>query len=194
MIAGELGQLEKQARLAEEAVTLAQDHNMEEIDGEVHVALGMSLVAGGNFSEALPLLERGVAVLRGWGQPTELANAEIYLASALRTAGERNAAVVATANARNTIDACPDPAFLRDRVEALERHSVVRNDPGSADLSNREIAVLRLLRGSLSEREIARELHLSHNTVHSHTRSIFRKLGVSTRADAVRRARQLHLV
>jgi LuxR family maltose regulon positive regulatory protein len=194
LIAGELGQLEDQARLAEEAVTLAQDHHVDEIDGEAHVALGMSLVAGGNLSDALPLLERGVAVLRAWGQPTELANAEIYLASALRAAGERSAAEAATADARTTVDACPDPAFLRDRVEALERSSTIRSGPGTAHLSKREIAVLRLLRGSLSERDIGRELHLSHNTVHSHTRSIFRKLGVSTRADAVRRARELHLV
>jgi LuxR family maltose regulon positive regulatory protein len=194
LIAGELGQLEKQARLAEEAVALAEDHNVDEIDGEVHVALGMSLVAGGNFSEALPLLEHGVAVLRSWGQPTELANAQIYLASALRATGERRAAEEAIADARTTVDGCPDPAFLRDRVETLERSFVVRSGPGRDELSGRELAVLRLLRGSLSEREIGRELHLSHNTVHSHTRSIFRKLGVSTRADAVRRARELHLV
>jgi LuxR family maltose regulon positive regulatory protein len=194
MIAGELGHLEKQARLAEEAVRLAQEHNVDEIDGEAHVALGMSLVAVGNFSEALPLLERGVAVLRSWGQQTELANAEIYRASALRAAGERRAAEAATADARATVDACPDPAFLRDRVEALERSSIVRSGPGAADLSTREIAVLRLLRGSLSERDIGRELHVSHNTVHSHTRSIFRKLDVTTRADAVRRARELHLL
>jgi LuxR family maltose regulon positive regulatory protein len=194
LIAGELGHLEKQARLAEAAVTLAHAHDVEEIDGEALVALGMSLVARGNLREALPLFDRGVAVLRSWGQPTELANAQIYWASALRAAGERSAAEAAIADARATVDACPDPAFLRDRVEALERSSIVRSAPGTAELSKRELTVLRLLRGSLSERDIGRELHLSHNTVHSHTRSIFRKLGVSTRADAVRRARELHLV
>ena len=62
------------------------------------------------------------------------------------------------------------------------------------ELSERELDVLRLLRGSLSESEIASELYLSHNTVHSHTRSIYRKLGVSSRAEAVERARKLGLV
>ena len=48
--------------------------------------------------------------------------------------------------------------------------------------SEAELAVLRLLAGDLSVRQIAAELYLSVNTVKSHTRSLYRKLGVSTRA------------
>jgi LuxR family maltose regulon positive regulatory protein len=55
------------------------------------------------------------------------------------------------------------------------------------ELSERELTVLRLLAGDLSEREIAAELYLSFNTVHSHVKSIYRKLGVSSRAEAVAR-------
>ena len=54
--------------------------------------------------------------------------------------------------------------------------------------------MLRLLQGSLSERDIGRELYLSHNTIHSHTKSIFRKLGVSSRAEAVARASERGLI
>ena len=54
--------------------------------------------------------------------------------------------------------------------------------------------MLRLLTGTLSERDIGRELYLSYNTVHSHARSIYRKLGVSTRAEAIRQARSLGLL
>jgi LuxR family maltose regulon positive regulatory protein len=61
-------------------------------------------------------------------------------------------------------------------------------------LSERELVVLRMLSGPLSERDIGRELYLSHNTVHSHARSIFRKLGVSSRAAALARARTLGLL
>jgi len=42
----------------------------------------------------------------------------------------------------------------------------------------------------LREREITRELYMSQNTVHSHVRSIYRKLAVSTRADALERTRK----
>jgi len=61
-------------------------------------------------------------------------------------------------------------------------------------LSERELVILRMLRGPLSERDIGRELYLSHNTIHSHTRSIYRKLGVSSRAAALERALALGLL
>jgi LuxR family transcriptional regulator, maltose regulon positive regulatory protein len=65
---------------------------------------------------------------------------------------------------------------------------------GQANLSERELVVLRMLTGPLSERDIGRELYLSHNTVHSHTRSIYRKLGVSSRSEAVGKARSASLI
>ena len=193
LVVGELGRLGEQAGLAEDAAALARRRGVEEIDGEVHVALGVSHLAHGRLDEALPLLERGVVVLRSWGQPIDLANALLCLASALRAAGNRGAAATSIAEARAIVDSSPDPGILRDRVTALEQPARRRARPEATELSERELVVLRLLRGTLSEREIARELHLSYNTVHSHTRTIYRKLRVSTRADAVRRARALHL-
>ena len=61
-------------------------------------------------------------------------------------------------------------------------------------LSERELEVLRLLATDLTQREIGPQLYLSFNTVKSHTRSIFRKLGVSGREQAVVRARALELI
>jgi LuxR family maltose regulon positive regulatory protein len=46
----------------------------------------------------------------------------------------------------------------------------------------------------LSQREIGASLYVSLNTVKTHTKSIFRKLGVSTREEAVARARELRLI
>ncbi len=57
-------------------------------------------------------------------------------------------------------------------------------------LTEREVAVLRLLRGTLSLREIGQELYVSPNTIKTHARAIYRKLGVSTRHDAVEHARE----
>ena len=58
------------------------------------------------------------------------------------------------------------------------------------ELTKREIEILRLLPMRLSQREIGRRLFVSYNTVHSHIRAIYRKLGVSSRDDAVERARE----
>jgi LuxR family transcriptional regulator, maltose regulon positive regulatory protein len=61
-------------------------------------------------------------------------------------------------------------------------------------LSERERAVLRYLPTMLTFIEIGSELYISVNTTKSHVRSIYRKLGVVGRRDAVRRAQQLHLL
>ena len=60
-------------------------------------------------------------------------------------------------------------------------------------LSERELEVLRLLGTDLGGPEIARELIVSLNTVRTHTKNIYAKLGVSNRRAAVRRARELDL-
>ena len=61
-------------------------------------------------------------------------------------------------------------------------------------LSERELQVLRLLGTELNGPEIARELTVSLNTMRTHTKSIYSKLGVNNRQDAVRRAEDLDLL
>jgi DNA-binding NarL/FixJ family response regulator len=61
-------------------------------------------------------------------------------------------------------------------------------------LTGRELDILRLLRGPMSLQQIAGELYLSFNTVKTHTRAVYRKLGAHTRAEAVRAGRRQHLI
>ena len=61
-------------------------------------------------------------------------------------------------------------------------------------LSNAELAVLRLFDQDRSARAIGAELYLSHNTVKTHIRAIYRKLGVGTREDALARGEALGLL
>ena len=62
-----------------------------------------------------------------------------------------------------------------------------RHAPLPDPLTERELAVLKLLRGSLSRPEIAAELGRSPNTIKTQTQAIYRKLGVSTRRAAITR-------
>ncbi len=78
-----------------------------------------------------------------------------------------------------------------------EPGTVNGHGPGTViveELSDREREVLRYVSGMLSTAEIAGEMYISVNTVKSHLKSIFRKLGASRRGEAVRRARQLQLI
>jgi LuxR family maltose regulon positive regulatory protein len=66
--------------------------------------------------------------------------------------------------------------------------------PGPAALSARELVVLRHLGGEGSSTQIARELFISRNTLKSHVKAIYRKLGVGSREEAVASARRLGLL
>jgi LuxR family transcriptional regulator, maltose regulon positive regulatory protein len=61
-------------------------------------------------------------------------------------------------------------------------------------LSEREQIVLRYLPTGLSNKRIAAELHMSVNTLKTHLKSIYRKLGAGSRDESVAHARQLHLL
>jgi LuxR family maltose regulon positive regulatory protein len=62
------------------------------------------------------------------------------------------------------------------------------------ELTDRELDVLRLLDAGLSRREIAQELFVSFNTVHTHMKSIYTRLDATSRAEALERARDLDLL
>jgi LuxR family maltose regulon positive regulatory protein len=101
-------------------------------------------------------------------------------------------------------------SMIRTDPELMSRAGWLRPEPAGAaigptrptqiavlarhNLSVRELEVLRLLSDLLTTEEIAAELFISVNTVRTHVRKIFEKLGVSRRNDAVRRARELNLV
>jgi LuxR family maltose regulon positive regulatory protein len=67
-------------------------------------------------------------------------------------------------------------------------------ETAAESLSDRELQVLRLLEGELTGPQIARQLFVSHNTVRTHTKHIYAKLGVNNRRAAVRAAHGLGLL
>jgi DNA-binding NarL/FixJ family response regulator len=66
--------------------------------------------------------------------------------------------------------------------------------PGALGLTERERSVLELMASGSTNPEIAARLHLSKHTVKEHTSSLYRKLGVRNRTEAVQRAQRLGLV
>jgi LuxR family transcriptional regulator, maltose regulon positive regulatory protein len=89
-------------------------------------------------------------------------------------------------------------ALLADIVDLLQGASGSRADqalaPARVELSPSEIRVLRYLPTNLTRPEIAQELYVSVNTVNTHIRNIYLKLGARDRSSAVERARGLRLI
>ena len=197
LIAGRRGHRAEQMRLALEAVELAGETGLLDAveDGEVHTAHGVALAAEGRRDEALHALEKGVFLRRLWGQPLDLVDGLIELAAVVATTGDRDRAAELLDEAAALAAACRDPGALVQRIAAARRAArMVRPAADTDELSERELSVLRLLGSGLSEREIGGELFVSFNTVHSHVKAIYRKLGVSSRTEAVARARDEHLL
>ena len=104
--------------------------------------------------------------------------------------------------AAGVLRGCPDPGIARRLLEgALARHGRAGSAPEVShtaelveQLSEREMAVLRYFPSALSLRDIAREMYVSLNTVKTHSSAIYRKLAVSSRADAVAEAKRLGLL
>jgi LuxR family maltose regulon positive regulatory protein len=87
------------------------------------------------------------------------------------------------------------PGYVRRLLAAINKteDGTTASQGLTQPLSERELDVLRLLGTDLGGPEIARELIVSLNTVRTHTKNIYAKLGVNNRRAAVRRARELDL-
>jgi LuxR family maltose regulon positive regulatory protein len=101
------------------------------------------------------------------------------------------------AEARSVLRSCPDPGpTVRDWLARLDR-ATQSSSGGRAvaeELTDRERDILALLPGPLSQRELADSLFVSPNTMKTHLRAIYRKLGAASRSEAVLRARSLGLL
>jgi LuxR family maltose regulon positive regulatory protein len=132
--------------------------------------------------------------------PLEAIMLRLDQAKVRRAAGDTDEAAQLLAEARRRLAAFADPGRYPEWVAQEEaalgisapRAATAPAPPGTAfvdPLSQREQDVLRMLRSEFSVPEIAAHLYVSYNTAKTHTRSIYRKLGVSSRSAAVARAR-----
>jgi LuxR family maltose regulon positive regulatory protein len=199
LLALDLGDLRgAQAELDTCAALVAAEPGLDEhfVATAHHLAAGRLALLQGGHGRASERLGRAVALARRGASVVELAAALLAQCDAARAAGEAELGGAARAEAGALLDAAPDPGRLGSRAALGLARRAPRSSLVAApdELSERELAVLRLLPTELSQREIGDALYVSLNTVKSHTRRIFAKLGVSGREDAVRRARQLGLL
>ena len=188
---------------ADEAIVLAEKHDLGE-----HWASSLALAVHGQLlaldddvETAERTLARAVTLARRGVASIEIAYSLLTLAATRHRQGRGDEARRIYSEARDAVAKCEDPGTLREAVRRVERQMhpatrprTARPDGVGEDLSQAELSVLRLLRSELSQREIASELQLSFNTIKTHTRNIYRKLGVADRADAISRARELSVI
>jgi LuxR family maltose regulon positive regulatory protein len=165
------------------------------------VVLGKALARRGEHAGAIALIQPALELAQREDSWVIRTYGLLALAEVQQRRGDAPAARRAITQARDLLAALPDPGAAPALVERTERLLKLtprtRRDQARGEvweLSERELEVLRLLASSLTQREIAGELFVSFSTVKSHVRSIFRKLGVDSRAEAVNRARELGLL
>jgi LuxR family maltose regulon positive regulatory protein len=183
-------------RLALEASSLSDECGFAEhwVTMIALLARGRALIERGEAREAETLTGRAVELSRRGAGPVETAFGLVVHGESRLALGDPKGASSLFEEARGWVERCAEPehlsVLLRNARGARQRRQTSERD----ELSERELSVLRLLSGPMTLREIGSTLYISLNTVKTHARSIYRKLGVSTRAEAVSRARELELV
>jgi len=165
--------------LLERLLTAADDGGRQGTVMEVLSLLALARHAAGDGDSALDALEHAL----------RLAEPEGYVRTITGVGGQMAALLESVAQRR------PDWAYARRLLEVMGRSEPALPQDRLVDsLTGRERDVLRLLASDLDGPAIARELVLSLNTVRTHTKNIYAKLGVTNRRAAVTRAHQLSLL
>ncbi|HEU0024151.1 MAG TPA: LuxR C-terminal-related transcriptional regulator [Thermoleophilaceae bacterium] len=198
-IHAEDGDMERADAVARRALDLARDRGLTDhwATTMARVVRGRALEQHGRLEDAGSAVERGLDLSQRGVAAVEIAFALLSRAETLQLLGDSSAARSTLRAARAAVADCPDPGILEAmlaraerRLGAAARDRAVQRETSIEELTERELVVLRLLPGELSQREIGEALFVSRNTVKTHMRGIFRKLGVGTRDEAVLRARE----
>ena len=201
IFASEGGRPIEAERLARRAVAIVEEYRLSDAPqaSVAYAGLGRALVAADDLRGGSRELERALALRRRSDLVAPWPTLQLLLALAPVRAilGNHEGTVLLMQEARAIVDSYPDAGVLGTELDELEHSFVVakpRPAPTGKSLTDRELSVLRLLPTSLTQREIGDELFLSINTVKTHVKSIFGKLEVESRAEAVERARGLGLL
>jgi LuxR family maltose regulon positive regulatory protein len=203
LIAADRGDWRECNTKIEAAFDVVRANGLEEywICTSAHIARGRRFGHDRRPTEALVELERAVSLARRGAGLVDVSYALTTLAELRRDMGDRRAARELVLEARELLSSAPEPGTLAPRLvgRAESALRLVLDVSGGRpvvtdELTAREQTVLDLLPTGLSAREIGYELGISRDTVKTHTKRIYQKLGVSSRRNAVARSRELGLL
>jgi LuxR family maltose regulon positive regulatory protein len=197
----ESGDLEGAARNAATALQLTRQFNLDAVLPALSAFAVGALVAArqGRRDEAdraAAVTERLLARLGDLSPRTAVLGYALLVRAAMAV-GDRARARSLMTEANRARRREPGAVYFNEMLDASTRELASGvNEPalGAAPLTPAELRVLAYLPTHFSLQEIAEQLIISRNTAKSHSVSIYRKLGVSSRSDAVDAARRLGLV
>ena len=182
------GDVDRAREGADELANLADELGPPYLRACAAQTLGAVLVAESDARSALAPLRRAADAWRDLEVPYEQARARVLLAAACEAVGDHDGAQLELAGARSTFEA------LGAKTDLDHLAPAGTGDRLPQGLTPHEGDVLRLLATGETNAAIASELVISRRTVDSHVRSIFTKLGVSTRAAATAYAHKHRIV
>lgn len=201
LVDAEQGRHDSAERSAREAIAFAHQgfHADAWVASLPHLGLGLACAATGRLDEAEREAIRGERLRRSTEPTVGHAHALLVLARIRIARSRLKPAATDLERARRALAEFRDPGRLPDLAAEVEHElTVARAAVGNGRIveepSGAELAVLRCLATGLSRRQIGERLYISLNTVKTHTRELYRKLGASSRADAVARAEVLGLL
>ncbi len=174
-----------------ESLALFRDIGDKQRVAECLATLGVAAQESGDPESAARLLGAATVVREAVGSSAsraELAERDLASAAARDALGRDRFSDAWGEGLSMTIDEAM--VLIQVRASAAEAPAA----RGAAGLTGRELEVLRLVGKGMTDGEAAEELYLSPRTVGTHLRSVYRKLGVPSRAAAVRKGSELGLI
>lgn len=199
IVAMQRGDWSKAETLAQRALEIMRAGHLDDyaMSPFVHAVVARTALQQGDAPRAKAHLARAARLrpLLSYAMPHRAVQILLELARAYLALGDAAGARVVLQEAWDVFQQRPDLGILPQQAEELrgQLDTTRGGSPGASSLTTAELRLLPLLSTHLSFREIAEQLHLSQHTIKTQALSIYRKLGVSSRSQAIQRAHQIGL-
>jgi LuxR family maltose regulon positive regulatory protein len=199
IVAIERGQWRKAETLAERALASMRAGHLDDyaMSAFVYAVVARTAAHRGDVPRAQAHLGRAARLrpLLTHAMPHRAVQTLLELARTHLALGDAAGARAVLTQARKVLRLRPDLGILPRQVDQLRSKldAIPRGIAGASSLTAAELRLLPLLSTHLSFREIGQRLYVSPHTVKTQAISIYRKLGASSRSQAIQRAQQLGL-